>query len=158
MLDHAPDAVFAQPHEVVTVRSRLPNSLPVAYWVEDAFVTQPNAANDVLNCSHDSHRSRCEHVTAVRVHLDGFCPELGIDDADDLNAAEVGVSSCIEFNAASVKLHSYRSQFCLHVQAQDAYDDMREHQLTQTADVINDDACAPVLHPRTPFHIQQVLR
>ena len=53
------------------VRSRLRNSLPVAYWVEDAFVTQPNATNDVLNCSHDSHRSRCEHVTAVRVHLDG---------------------------------------------------------------------------------------
>ncbi len=104
MRDHAPDAVFAEPHEVVTIKSRLPNSLPVAYWVEDAFVTQPNATNDVLNCSHDSHRSRCEHVTAVRVHLDGFCPELGTDDADDLNAAEVGVSSCIEFSAASVKL------------------------------------------------------
>jgi len=141
--DHAPDAVFAEPREVVTIRSRLPNNLPVTHWVEDAVVTQPNATNDVLNCSHYSHRSRCEHVTAVRVHLDGFCPELGIDDVDDLNAAEVGVSSCIEFNAAS---HSYRSHFCLHVQAQDAYDDMRERQLAQTEDVINDDV-DPCLRP-----------
>jgi hypothetical protein len=54
-------------------------------------VSQPNASSGVLNCSHDSHR-RCEHVTAVRVHLDGFGPELGSDDSDDLNAAEAGVS------------------------------------------------------------------
>ncbi len=111
MRDHAPDVVFAEPHEVVTIRSRLPNSLPIAYWVEDAFVTQPNATNDVLNCSHDSHRSCCEHVTAVRVHLDGFCPELGIDDADDLNAAEVGVSPYIGFHASSVKLTQLEVSF-----------------------------------------------
>ena len=57
-------------------------------------MTQPDATSDVLNCSHDSHRSRCEHVTAVRVH-----PELGSDDTDDLNAAEVGLRpvSPIEF-------------------------------------------------------------
>jgi len=32
--DHAPGAVFAEPHEVVTIRSRLPNRLPVVHWVE----------------------------------------------------------------------------------------------------------------------------
>jgi len=81
-------------------------------------VTQPDATSDVLNCSHDSHRSRCEHVTAVRVHLDGFCPELGNDDTDDLNAAEVGLSpvSPIEFrfkpyNAVSVKLTQLQVSF-----------------------------------------------
>ncbi len=105
--DHAPDAAFAEPHEVVTIRSRLPNSLPVAYWVEDAFVTQPNATNDVLNCSHDSHRSRCEHVTAGRVHLDGFCPELGIDDADDLNAAEVASALALNSMLPQSSLHRY---------------------------------------------------
>ncbi len=57
-------------------------------------------------------------------------------------------------------LHSYRSYFCLHVQAQDAYDDMRERQLAQTEDVINDDV-DPCLRPcASPqdFHTQQVLR
>jgi len=85
-------------------------------------VSQPNASSGVLNCSHDSHR-RCEHVTAVRVHLDGFGPELGSDDSDDLNAAEAGVSHqcCL-----SQSLHSYRSHFCLHVQAQDANDDRQD--------------------------------
>jgi hypothetical protein len=39
--DHAPDVVFAEPHEVFTIRLHLPNILSVAYWVEDAFVTQP---------------------------------------------------------------------------------------------------------------------
>jgi hypothetical protein len=35
VLDHALDVVFAEPHEVVTITSRLPNSLPVEHWVED---------------------------------------------------------------------------------------------------------------------------
>jgi len=43
-------------------------------------------------------------------------------------------------------LHSYRSHICLHVQAQDAYDDMRVQQLAQTEDVIHDDV-DPCLHP-----------
>ncbi len=29
VLDHAPDVVLAEPHQVVTIRSCLPNSLPV---------------------------------------------------------------------------------------------------------------------------------
>ena len=84
---------FAAPETVVPIRSSASSTaVPYAYWIDGSFVSKSPVAQQ-WKCSHDSHKSRCEHIDAVTTFLCNQASSDGLDD-DERNFAQVLISSC----------------------------------------------------------------
>ena len=75
--------VFVSPNSVVQIRpSAAVNARPYAYWTSNTFVSASPLTGQ-LRCSHESHKTKCEHIEAVKSFMQYSDTADGIDDEQE---------------------------------------------------------------------------
>lgn len=87
---HSPKA-FARANTVLAIRPLTALAAqPYAYWIDDSFVFA-SPRSQQLRCSHDSHKSCCEHIKAVKDHLQDSSVNDNADAQLDQSVVEVNL-------------------------------------------------------------------